>query len=852
MAINVQLSWAAASGATSYDVYFGTSSPGTLIGNQAGTTYTPVVLSFSTPYYWRIDSRNSVGPTTGLVWSFTTAAPAPPAQVTTPSPISGATNAAINTQLSWASATNATSYDVYFGITTTGWSPITTSITALNYTSPTALAFSTPYYWRIDSRNSVGPTTGLVWSFTTQAPAPPAQVTTPNPANSATNIPINQQLSWAVASGAASYDVYFGTTSPGTFIANQAGTTYNPGTLANSTVYFWKINAVNANGITTGLVWSFTTQAPAPPAQVTTPSPINTAINVATNVQLSWAAASGATSYDVYFGATSPGTFIGNQAGTTYNPGALANSTSYYWRIDSRNSVGPTTGLVWSFTTVAIVPPSISGSIFYSGSKPGRIYIEVNWSSGGQTNYGTSIAAPGAYTIRGLSAGTYTLYAWRDHIGQGQKNGSNPTGTWLSQIVITTADTTGKDIALTDPAAPTPVAPTIDIVFPANNSALVGTKPAYNVNGIEIAESYKLYYGTTAATSGGVLTFAAFDDGMCFVTGLTNGNAFYCKVTALVGVVESAASAVSGPFTINAPTGSYTVSGTVTKPASTGPLIVGVYGDAGITYTYIAAPSTSQAYSIAGVANGTYQLFAVVDVNSNGIIDAGDIENAEGGAGGTITVNGANLPGQNQTLTNAFGLASIETDHRKIGASESYNVDMRVSDGSKLVVAVAVTGGPGLSGITDIRKDWDFSYWLNRNAVRPTTADTYTFTVTYADGTTANLNAAVTGVIDSFALNLAPTTTGSGVTAPTFSWAAPTPTPSFSYTYRLNMYPAIGGSTWYYPKDGAMPSTQTSVLYNVDGNAFPATLTIGTLYNWQIEVEDANGNRATQQVNYQP
>ena len=95
------------------------------------------------------------------------AAPAP-AQVTTPSPANLATNVTVTQQLSWAAASGATSYDVYLGLTTTGWSPITTSITALNYTSPTALASSTPYYWRIDSKNTAGTTQGLVWSFTTQ------------------------------------------------------------------------------------------------------------------------------------------------------------------------------------------------------------------------------------------------------------------------------------------------------------------------------------------------------------------------------------------------------------------------------------------------------------------------------------------------------------------------------------------------------------------------------------------------------------------------------------------------------------------------------------------------------------
>jgi len=55
----------------------------------------------------------------------------------------------------------------------------------------------------------------------------------------------------------------------------------------------------------------------------------------------------------VYFGTTSPGTFQGNQTATTFEPGTMANDTTYYWRIDEVNPAGTTTGAVWSFTTLA-------------------------------------------------------------------------------------------------------------------------------------------------------------------------------------------------------------------------------------------------------------------------------------------------------------------------------------------------------------------------------------------------------------------------------------------------------------------------------------------------------------------
>ncbi|MFH1228274.1 MAG: hypothetical protein V1701_10285 [Planctomycetota bacterium] len=104
------------------------------------------------------------------------------------------------------------------------------------------------------------------------------------------------------------------------------------------------------------------------PDQVTTPAPANNASGVITTTQLSWAAATGAASYDVYFGLTYTGwSAVTNTITTGYNPGALTYSTAYYWRIDSINSVGATTGTVWAFTTPAPVEPETSAEFKLMG-----------------------------------------------------------------------------------------------------------------------------------------------------------------------------------------------------------------------------------------------------------------------------------------------------------------------------------------------------------------------------------------------------------------------------------------------------------------------------------------------------
>lgn len=177
----------------------------------------------------------------------------------------------------------------------------------------------------------------------------PATPNTPSPADGATSV-APAALTW-VAAGATSYDVYFGTSvTPPLVSSGQAGASYTP-TLADGTTYYWKIVAINATGSTTGPVWSFTAAKPGTPSS---PSPANGAIGQGAHATLAWAA-TGATSYDVYFGTSaSPPLISSGQPGTTYDPGTLASLQTYYWKIVAINPAGSTTGSIWSFQTLSL------------------------------------------------------------------------------------------------------------------------------------------------------------------------------------------------------------------------------------------------------------------------------------------------------------------------------------------------------------------------------------------------------------------------------------------------------------------------------------------------------------------
>jgi len=90
----------------------------------------------------------------------------------------------------------------------------------------------------------------------------PGQASSPSPASGATKVSRSVILSWTAGSGADSHDVYFGTSpNPGAseFQGNQPQTTFDPGYLGKNVWYYWRIDEVNTNGTTTGVVWSFKT-----------------------------------------------------------------------------------------------------------------------------------------------------------------------------------------------------------------------------------------------------------------------------------------------------------------------------------------------------------------------------------------------------------------------------------------------------------------------------------------------------------------------------------------------------------------------------------------------------------------
>jgi len=183
----------------------------------------------------------------------------------------------------------------------------------------------------------------------------------PGPKDGATGV-TSPLVQWKAGDTGAFHDVYFGTNpTPGAaeFKIRTGYLVYWAGSVTPGATYYWRIDEVEADGVTihTGNVWSFM----AAPFTAYNPNPADGAKWVATEADLSWTAGATGVKHDVYFGTDQTavangtgGTLKSSQQTTkTYEPGTLALDTTYYWRIDEFESGGAKyPGTVWSFTTI--------------------------------------------------------------------------------------------------------------------------------------------------------------------------------------------------------------------------------------------------------------------------------------------------------------------------------------------------------------------------------------------------------------------------------------------------------------------------------------------------------------------
>jgi hypothetical protein len=305
--MDADLNWTLGDWAALHEVYFG-SDPCALplVATQpAGqNSYDPPGdLILGATYYWRIDVVGTYGTIRGTVWSFTTIR----GQAHTPSPADGVVipgyeyehppgsgNWYVCAELVFGEGPTAVNHTGYFS---EDYNDVAGRVQDANLGPPPygsipgrettyyvgdpvvapandSLVRGMTYYWCVDESDGDTTYSGEIWSFRVM----PVEVWGPDPADGATDVPADPNLTVSWNLGAAedpgyeiTYDIYYGTDqseveTSTTLIANVETTSHTLTGLEPETTYYWRIDTKKTLtappftvDIIPGNLWSFTT-----------------------------------------------------------------------------------------------------------------------------------------------------------------------------------------------------------------------------------------------------------------------------------------------------------------------------------------------------------------------------------------------------------------------------------------------------------------------------------------------------------------------------------------------------------------------------------------------------------------
>jgi hypothetical protein len=218
-------------------------------------------------------------------------------------------------------------------------------------------------------------------------------------------------VSWAAVSGALSYDVQYRVQGGSTWTSVNAigGTSTNLSGLSTSTTYEWQVRT-NCSGLSSAFSAS-ATFATSAPAACNTPGGQASSSITSSAATVSWAAVSGALSYDVQYRVQGGSTWTSINAigGTSTNLSGLSASTTYEWQVRA-NCSGSSSAFSASATFTTSAPPAVT----YCASQGNSVVDEwiqrvqfgtINNNSGANAGYGnftalsTAVSGGTAYTI---------------------------------------------------------------------------------------------------------------------------------------------------------------------------------------------------------------------------------------------------------------------------------------------------------------------------------------------------------------------------------------------------------------------------------------------------------------------
>ena len=708
----VNLSWTAAANATSYQVWYKTSPLATVAYTKLGTsttTYYSYLSNFNgtTTYYFVVSSINGASTSSNSAQVSAT-----PTNVANPLPPTGlvATTAPARVNLTWAAATNATSYQVWVKTNPSSTVPYTPLATTTNayYSYIANFNGTTTYYFAVSS---------ILGSFTS---APSAQVSAtppiplPTRPGTFTATPGANQvtLTWLAVSGATGYYVLRSTTSGSGYVklttaAPITGTSYTDTTAYAGLTYYYVIEAYNSSGASAN--------SPQESATPTIPAPTNLTYTVTGPVvTFNWNAVPGVLGYEVQRGTVSGSYTISigtaTAPATTVNDSTAIPGVTYYYVVQAYYFV-PGQNLPATFSpnsnqvTVNVTATKLAAptglQAFLDTAQGGPATVNLGWTKeAGVVSYNIlrSTTNGGPYSLEGTSP--YAQYL-------GDTVTPNTTYYYVVQAVNGAgASGYSNQATITIPKATIPGTP----IFTLN--VYNGIIAVEQLDGVPGATAYQ-FYRSTSATGTYTLLYSGgnliYND-----TAATPGVTYYYEMTASNTAGTSPLSAPESAVAPPIPTGLKATAGNaqvaLTWNAVTGATSYNVErGTVSGTYTEVVGAPTTNSFTDTSVTNGTTYYYAVQTIGADGESTSA----YSAGVSATPISSTVAVPtALKATTVNAAGAVTLTwTASTGSTASYSYLIYGGNSPGAEGTTALAtITANATTATVTGLasNKDWYF------------------------------------------------------------------------------------------------------------------------------------------------
>ncbi len=519
--VNTNITWDAALFAQGYRLTVGTSAGGNDIVNNltiTNETSHEFASDFNTGdivYVTLIpfnDEGDAVGPCTEESFTISSDPATIPDCTILTEPLNNATDVVVSTDLSWDPISNADGYKLTVG-TSSGATDILNAEDVGNVTTydfAADLPEDTDIFVTIVTYNAEGDATGCTEeSFHTELiPVPPVCSNLTSPANNATDVPIDTNLSWTPVANATGYLVIVGTTSGGIEVVNNIDvgnqTSYDiPTDLQEGRLHYVTIIPYNNEGDATGCIEeTFTTgNSSSPPSCVLLANPVHNATAVPLDTNLSWNGSSSADGYRLTVGTSTGGTdiFSGDLGDvTTHDLAAdLPASTMIYVNITAYNVNGDSVGCTEeSFMTDG---PPLCTTLLTPANGAANIAVDtdIEWNSSTNAD-GYKLTVTGststANNLTDFDVTAGTTYNFANDFDRGE----------TVSVTITPYNSIGDAVGCTSESftiIPPPVPPCTTLMTPANGATDIAMDTDITWNAVAGADGYKLTVTGSTSTA---------------------------------------------------------------------------------------------------------------------------------------------------------------------------------------------------------------------------------------------------------------------------------------------------------------------------------------------------------------